>query len=195
MRDHTKAPTQEEIDEFQVRQRRSFIVQKRVNGRFCDNGRLGELIFQPFDGPSLTKEENAELNRLAKVRDRIQTDEEARYDDELLEQERVSRMPAGAFSTAYAIVQLRLDKHLDCADGGDDTVTILRGILAELLHCAEGSEAINIIFDGPPSHESGRFVEVEDDDGKSVCVGDWIERDDGLWALRIQVGDAKEPAS
>ena len=45
--------------------------------------------------------------------------------------------------------------------------------------------AINVIFDGPPSHDSGRFVEVETDDGKSIGVGEWIERPDGLWALRI----------
>lgn len=44
---------------------------------------------------------------------------------------------------------------------------------------------INIIFDGPPAHESGRFVEVETDDGKSINVGGWIERHDGCWALRI----------
>lgn len=46
---------------------------------------------------------------------------------------------------------------------------------------------INIIFDGPPSHESGRFVEVEDDNGKSIKVGEWIKRDDGLWALKINL--------
>jgi len=39
-----------------------------------------------------------------------------------------------------------------------------------------------IIFDGPPSHESGRFVEVEID-GKGGRVGEWVEREDGLWAL------------
>ena len=44
---------------------------------------------------------------------------------------------------------------------------------------------INIVFDGPPSHESGRFIEVETDDGKGISAGEWIERDDGLWALRI----------
>ncbi len=44
---------------------------------------------------------------------------------------------------------------------------------------------INIIFDGPPSHESGRFVEVETDDGKSINSGKWSEREDGLWSLRI----------
>ena len=45
--------------------------------------------------------------------------------------------------------------------------------------------AINVIFDGPPGPESGRFVEVETDDGHSINAGEWIERPDGLWALRI----------
>ena len=47
------------------------------------------------------------------------------------------------------------------------------------------SEAVNIIFDGPPSHLPGRFVEVENDAGASINVGEWIERDNGYWALRI----------
>ena len=42
-------------------------------------------------------------------------------------------------------------------------------------------QPINILFDGPPS----RFVEVETDDGESINVGEWIERNDGLWSLRI----------
>lgn len=45
--------------------------------------------------------------------------------------------------------------------------------------------AINIIFDGPPGHDAGRFVEVETDDGRSINAGEWIKRPDGLWALRI----------
>lgn len=45
--------------------------------------------------------------------------------------------------------------------------------------------AINIVFDGPPGPESGRFVEVEDDKGHGLSVGQWYERPDGLWALRI----------
>lgn len=44
---------------------------------------------------------------------------------------------------------------------------------------------IDIVFDGPPSHESGRFVEVEDDRGHSISLGEWHDRGDGLWALRI----------
>jgi hypothetical protein len=47
------------------------------------------------------------------------------------------------------------------------------------------TQAINIIFDGPPGPEAGRFVEVETDDGKSIKIGEWEERSDGLWALRI----------
>lgn len=44
---------------------------------------------------------------------------------------------------------------------------------------------IDIVFDGPPSHESGRFVEVETNSGQSVKIGEWIDRGDGYWALRI----------
>lgn len=43
----------------------------------------------------------------------------------------------------------------------------------------------DILFDGPPRPEAGQFVEVEDENGISVRVGEWIERDDGLWTLRI----------
>jgi hypothetical protein len=46
-------------------------------------------------------------------------------------------------------------------------------------------QAINVIFDGPPAPEAGRFVEVEDDAGRSLRIGEWLQRPDGLWALRI----------
>lgn len=48
------------------------------------------------------------------------------------------------------------------------------------------NQEIRIVFDGPPSHQSGRFVEVEDDQGRSISVGTWVERPDGLWELRIK---------
>jgi hypothetical protein len=41
---------------------------------------------------------------------------------------------------------------------------------------------IDIIFDGPPGPNAGRFVEVEDESGRSVDVGEWVERPDGYWA-------------
>lgn len=43
---------------------------------------------------------------------------------------------------------------------------------------------LDVVFDGPPGPTSGRFVEVERD-GKSIGVGRWVERPDGLWALKI----------
>ena len=47
------------------------------------------------------------------------------------------------------------------------------------------TEYLDIVFDGPPSHESGRFVEIEDDKGASVNFGEWIQRKDGYWVLRL----------
>lgn len=44
---------------------------------------------------------------------------------------------------------------------------------------------IDIVFDGPPSHVTGRFVEVENTDGASINFGEWVERDNGYWVLRI----------
>lgn len=51
---------------------------------------------------------------------------------------------------------------------------------------------IDIVFDGPPGPVSGRFVEVEDEDGKGIRIGEWVDRGDGNWALRIgwtEIGD------
>jgi hypothetical protein len=52
---------------------------------------------------------------------------------------------------------------------------------------AEKHTAIYIVFDGPPSHGSGRFVEVEDDDGHglgpSTTGAGWHQREDGYWTL------------
>lgn len=45
--------------------------------------------------------------------------------------------------------------------------------------------SVHILFDGPPSHESGRFVEVENDAGASINIGEWVKRADDLWDLVI----------
>ena len=44
---------------------------------------------------------------------------------------------------------------------------------------------IDVVFDGPPGPYSGRFVEVEDENGHGIQIGSWIHRADGFWALRI----------
>jgi hypothetical protein len=48
---------------------------------------------------------------------------------------------------------------------------------------------IDVVFDGPPGHESGRFIEAEAPDGSSVNFGRWVQRDDGYWVLRIDADE------
>jgi hypothetical protein len=38
-----------------------------------------------------------------------------------------------------------------------------------------------------------RFVEVEDPSGASICAGEWIDRGNGLWALRIGMTQQWQP--
>ena len=47
-------------------------------------------------------------------------------------------------------------------------------------------EAVHVVFDGPPGHDAGRFVECETPDGRSFNAGEWHERSDGFWELRIK---------
>jgi len=46
-------------------------------------------------------------------------------------------------------------------------------------------EYIDVLFDGPPSLDM-RLVEVEDPSKGGVKVGEWVDRGEGLWALRIR---------
>jgi hypothetical protein len=89
------------------------------------------------------------------------------------------------------------------AGGHNDTVEGTFGdpqecaeeIVAELV--AEAPQAklreVSAIFDGPPGPEAGRFVEVEDREGRSLRLGTWRELDGGLWALDF-VAIVEEPA-
>lgn len=47
--------------------------------------------------------------------------------------------------------------------------------------------AIDVVFDGPCGPEGPRFIEAEDSTGASVRVGQWVDRGDGTWALRLDV--------
>lgn len=49
------------------------------------------------------------------------------------------------------------------------------------------SPFVDVVFDGPPSARSGRFIECEDEHGCGTKAGGWIDRGDGTWALRIQL--------
>ena len=56
------------------------------------------------------------------------------------------------------------------------------------------TEFFDIVFASRPSGEpgSGQFVEVEDNQGQSISVGQWIDRADGYCCLRIPVGEEGE---
>lgn len=59
------------------------------------------------------------------------------------------------------------------------------------------TRAINIILDAPSGVPGvpgrGRFVDIETDDGKSICVGNWAPRPNGKWSLRITELPVVEP--
>jgi hypothetical protein len=47
------------------------------------------------------------------------------------------------------------------------------------------TEFVNICFDRGPGPWPQQLIDVEDDQGRSVNYGDWLEREDGTWALRV----------
>jgi len=72
----------------------------------------------------------------------------------------------------------------------DRAIAYIAALEQQLAAAQERTMAIRIIFDGPPGPDAGQFVEVETDTGESISIGEWIDRKDGYWALRI----AKLPA-
>lgn len=54
-------------------------------------------------------------------------------------------------------------------------------------------QVVDVVFDGPPGPESGRFIEVETLEGKGIRVGEWVHREDGYWALRLTAEVKHDP--
>ncbi|MDY0883611.1 hypothetical protein ACFPL7_15945 [Dongia soli] len=55
---------------------------------------------------------------------------------------------------------------------------------------AEGTDYIAIVFEGAPNHEGARFVQVENSQGESIRLGEWIKAADAVndrWELRLFV--------
>ena len=50
-------------------------------------------------------------------------------------------------------------------------------------HNEGSSPLVWVVLDGPPGPVPGRFVELEDAEGRSVAVAHWVERPDRLWSL------------
>lgn len=81
-----------------------------------------------------------------------------------------------------------LDRH-DNADWSappdDEAWELLRAVIAEADPAETPGDYVDIVFDGPPDHTAGRFVEVEDSTGRSIRFGHWVKRPDRMWVLRI----------
>jgi len=69
---------------------------------------------------------------------------------------------------------------------------ITRAAELEQSQSAQG-DFIDIVFDGPPGPNPGRFVEVENSKGASIRFGEWVHREDGRWVLRIQSAPTTTP--
>lgn len=46
---------------------------------------------------------------------------------------------------------------------------------------------IDFVFDGPPGPEGPRFIEAENMAGEGVNAGEWLQRPNGQWVLRVLV--------
>lgn len=65
-------------------------------------------------------------------------------------------------------------------------------VLIDALREAQGErkQEIHLVFDGPPEHVAGRFVEAENSAGESISVGRWEQRGE-YWHLIIDAGEQR----
>ncbi len=80
----------------------------------------------------------------------------------------------------------------DWREDGRTPTQDLDALRAQLAAAREdGAQLVDIVFDGPPGEPGPpgptfpRFIEAEDAAGHSIRVGDWVQRDDNYWVLRI----------
>ena len=73
----------------------------------------------------------------------------------------------------------------DFLDGEQDRISARAALAVFEKAQAPTTNYVDIVFDGPPEADAGQFVEVEDATGASVKFGEWVEREDGYWVLRI----------
>jgi hypothetical protein len=83
-------------------------------------------------------------------------------------------------------VTLVTDIREDDAQRIRDAIEMVNGVLSVAPVAVDaGMDYIDIVFHGPPGPEAPRFVEAEDSSGRSIDFGEWVQRPDGYWALRI----------
>lgn len=64
-----------------------------------------------------------------------------------------------------------------------------QGWRAPVHYGGQPSSYVDVVFTGPPDVRPAEFVEVEDADRRSIRYGEWLQRDDGYWVLRIPRAD------
>lgn len=54
-------------------------------------------------------------------------------------------------------------------------------------------KSYHVVFDKFPDHDAPRFIELEDDNGRSISAGEWKKRDDGLVELVLPAETPPKP--
>lgn len=86
----------------------------------------------------------------------------------------------GAMNLRGSVAELLLQRAIRAAPAPPGTAAPVRTEEEK-----RSGEFFDVVFDDGPGPEGGRFVEVEDPEGRSTTVGEWVKRADGYWALRI----------
>ena len=61
-------------------------------------------------------------------------------------------------------------------------------VISKLCNYTEENTAINIIIDGSDP-QNPFFVDIENDKGESICIGEELVTDDGFRKIRINTAD------
>ena len=96
----------------------------------------------------------------------------------------ITRNEPGDIATTNYVITIAGGGHGVIVEAINSVDALEKGILAIQKYKAL-KQYIDIVFDGPPGPVCGRFIDVEDADGKSINLGEWIRRKDGYCVLRI----------
>jgi hypothetical protein len=48
-------------------------------------------------------------------------------------------------------------------------------------------QELRVVFDAPPGRDMPTLIEIEDESGRPIAVGQWRARPDGYWELVIPI--------
>jgi hypothetical protein len=48
-------------------------------------------------------------------------------------------------------------------------------------------QELRVVFDAPPGRDMPTLIEIEDERGRPIAVGQWRQRPDGYWELVIPI--------